>query len=44
MFIKRVMTTGMPDWLGLEDDDETIGPWYNDTGDFGPGYIEEDDE
>ncbi len=22
----------MPDWLGESDDDETLEPWYNDTG------------
>ena len=25
----------MPDWTGESDDDETIGPHYNDGGEFG---------
>ena len=25
----------MPDWEGDSDDDETLGPWFNDTGEFG---------
>ena len=34
----------MPDWIGASDDDETIEPWFNDTGDFGDGADEGDDE
>ena len=34
----------MPDHEGLEDDDETIGPWYNDTGDFGDSQQGDDDD
>ena len=32
----------MPDWVGDSDDDETLEPYYNDTGEFGDQNDEED--
>ncbi len=34
----------MPDHEGASDDDETIGPWYNDTGEFGDNKSEENED
>ncbi len=36
--------TNMPDWSPPSDDDETIEPHFNDTGDFGDHADEEDFE
>ncbi len=36
--------TKMPDHEGASDDDETIGPWYNDTGEFGDNQSEENED
>jgi hypothetical protein len=34
----------MPDWVPLSDDDETLEPWFNDTGDFGDHADDEGDD
>ena len=34
----------MPDHQGESDDDETLEPWFNDTGEFGDNQEGEDDE
>ena len=36
----------MPDFVPPSDDDETLEPWFNDTGDFGDNQEEncDDDE
>lgn len=43
--VPRLGVLMMPDWVGASDDDETLEPWFNDTGDFGDHEdIEGDDE
>jgi hypothetical protein len=34
----------MPDHIATSDDDETIEPWFNDTGDFGDNQEGDEDE
>jgi hypothetical protein len=39
------MITFMPDFVPPPDDDETIGPYFNDTGEFGDNQEgDEEDE